>query len=323
MPSHPVPMIRHEMPTGPQSAHMNHPPLHGVRIPSGEIFRHPHQVPDPIFLHHGGIPPYLGHPVGAMGLPPQTHIGNMSLGSMPSSNIPMNPMHPMLYDPNIAPRGSRSVPAQEPMLYGHGPHFRQFNHPAQSPYGPSRQLAGPAGRFVPQGQDMGSRNPRQPQQAYSGGMRGRPRKQSGRGTFTTYGGRKNSMPSSMDRPFLGNVDKSIPSGPIAEHIPHMPRRDSLSVRENVKPGMSADEVERFPDFDVIGVLEPNLPLKQQCHKKYIGEDVENMHTLWIGNISKGTPDEILKDLIEQLVPVKMVRPIQNEDVRHYCWTFVE
>ena len=157
-------------------------------------------------------------------------------------------------------------------------------------------------------------------------MRGRGRKQSGRGRGgmpSFDGGRKYFMPQSMDRPSLGRVNDSMPPGlPIVERILPNPRRESISMRENLKPGLLFRETERFPDFhESQTIINMNLPKEQQCLRKSIGLDVEGMDSLWVGNIAPGTSDQMLRDLIEQHVPVKELKPILHGD-REFGWSII-
>jgi hypothetical protein len=314
----PVAIPRRDIPTGPHNAHVGQFQPQAVRIPSGEMMRHSHQIPGHMFVHPG-MPQHPGHPT-VMGLPPPPHM------NMPSPGTSMSPMHPVYYDPSMVPQGARSMTGQEVMFYGADPQqMRQLNHPPPSPYGPHRQMAHGPGRFSAQGHDM-SRPPRQPQQPYGGNMRGRGRKQIGRGRggMPSYdGGRKNSMPQSVDRPFLGGMNGCTPPGPliVERNLPN-PRRESISMRENVKPGLHLHETERFPDFhEAEIIINMNLPKEQQCLRKSIGPDVEGMDSLWVGNIAPGTSDQMLKDLIEQHVPVKELKPILHGD-REFGWSII-
>jgi hypothetical protein len=317
----PIAIPRRDLPPGPHGAHLGQFHSQSVRIPSGETMRFAHQMPGHMFGHPGMPPHPVHHMVMGPPPPPQLNI------NMPPTGTPMSPMQSGYYDPNMVLQGPRPVSGQEAMLYGaDAQQLRQYNsHLPPSQYGPPRQLAHGPGRFGSQGQDMG-RLPRQSHPPHGGSTRGRGRKHSGRGRggMPAYdGGHKNSTLQPMDRPFVGSMLDLVPPGPTGPPVMERnPRRESFSTRESAKPSQPIRETERFPDFhETEEIMSMNLPKEQQCFRKFIGSDVEGMDSLWIGNIAPGTPDQMLRDLIEEYVPVKEFKPVLHGD-RQFGWTIV-
>jgi hypothetical protein len=123
-----------------------------------------------------------------------------------------------------------------------------------------------------------------------------------------------------------NAIPNKPSGIVQPHIETVPplrRRQESLTQENHIPRSQSRELERFPDF-IDSTLAANLALPEgeRCYKKVIGPDAEDVTTLWVGNINKGTSEQDLKALIEREVPVTKIRDF-DFDNRALAWTFVE
>lgn len=291
------------------NSNMAHLPLPqpAFRMSSGEIRSAlPHQMPGHMYGHH--MPP---HPAqhGAMGPPPHHPVG-MSMPMHPTG-LPMSPMQPppmqtMYYEPNM----TRPMVEHSGMLYDpnqtNPPQNRQeFSRPQP------RNHHSNYGQYVENSRhnNRGRKQSRGGRGGGGGGGAGR-----GGGMQSYDGGRGQSF-HAIDRPFQGNTHDSMPPPSSLERA----HRDSFS---HAMP----QETERFPDFH--DHQEPfnidNIPRELQCLRKFIGSDVEDMDSLWIGNIPHGTSEHMIQSLIEEKVNVAVVnvKPVLVDANKAVGWTIV-
>lgn len=132
------------------------------------------------------------------------------------------------------------------------------------------------------------------------------------------GGRRQSV-HAIDRPLQGSIHDSMPPAPPVERAERA-HRESFS---HARP----QDTERFPDFheqqqESFNI--DNIPRELQCLRKFIGSDVEDMDSIWIGNIPHGTSDEMIQSLIEGEVNVAVVnvKPVLVDANKAVGWTIV-
>lgn len=107
---------------------------------------------------------------------------------------------------------------------------------------------------------------------------------------------------------------------------NMGRHTSMNVppTEPIPPRPHQDSFERFPDFQPIEAR-PKTE-REMCTKKHIGPDVEDMTTLWFGNLARGGSPEALQALIQTKVVVSNVKPFSHGGPKgdhEFGWAFVE
>ncbi|RDI86679.1 hypothetical protein Vi05172_g3528 [Venturia inaequalis] len=274
-------------------------PQQVMRMPSGEIRPVHPQIPGHTFGQH--MPPHhVQH--GAMGPPPPHSVG-MSM-SMHPSGLPMSPMQPICYDPNMA----RPMVEHGGMLYDpNQPNPAQNRQDFSRPQ-PRNQHAN-YGQYVENSRHSQNNRGRKQSRGGRGGGGG------GRGGMQSYDGGRRQSVHAVDRASQGNMHDSMPPPPPVERA----HRESFS---NARP----QETERFPDFheqqESFNI--DNIPRELRCLRKFIGSDVEDMDSLWIGNIPHGTSDQMIQSLIEGEVNVAVVgvKPVIFDANKAVGWTIV-
>ena len=264
--------------------------------------------------HPGHATPILA--VAALFAPPMAPI----LG--PGGHAP-----PMFYDSCPVQQGVRANVARDmiPLLNGMPQAYSpSSNIPVLLAGGPKTNSGMEA--YMAQVPEQYARHSLHQRQLPHGFGRGGPiAKGRGRGGLSGHNGRKGSLGLHRGG-YNGDMSRQAPPShqPIVHPIPPLlHRRDSSSRQEVHTPTTPAHGIERFPDYIDIGYdVGANSSIKEMCFKKTIGADVEDMTTLWVGNIPKGTTAEDLREFIAAQVPVNKIGDVQFED-RVVAWTFVQ
>ncbi|QDS69862.1 hypothetical protein FKW77_000404 [Venturia effusa] len=315
---HPQPAAYHrrENPGGTVPTHGNMsqlpPPPSAMRMSSGEVR---HMLPHPMSGHMYG-PPMAPHPAqhAAMGPPPPSMGMGVPIHSPGLQMSPMQPMQPVYFDHGMVPPGARLVePGGGGTLYDPNQHHPAQNRQELGRSAPRNSSSNYSG-YVDNSRNNNNNNYRGRKQSRGRGGGGR-----GGGMPSYDGGRRQSF-HVVDRPVASNMHMHEPMMPPPPHPAERSHRESFSHAKS-------QETERFPDFHQ-EQQEPfsidNIPRELQCLRKFIGSDVEDMDSLWIGNIPHGTSDHTIQSLIEENVhvPVVMVKPVMTDASKTVGWTIV-